>query len=215
MSRGIEKAKRILTILGEQNPHPVTELNFNTPWQLLVATVLSAQSTDKQVNKVTALLFAKYPQPAQLAALTPDELAEEIKSIGLFRTKSKHLVASAKAVLERHDGEVPTDLPSLLALPGVGLKTANVVLASAFGLPALAVDTHVFRVANRIGLAGAKTPAATEKQLTSTIDRELWADAHHWLILHGRYICLARNPRCAQCSLGEHCDYLHSQKRKG
>jgi len=214
VSRRTEKAKRILAILGEQNPHPVTELNFDTPWQLLVATVLSAQSTDKQVNKVTALLFAKYPHPAEIAALTPEELAVEIKSIGLFRTKSKHLVASAKALLERHGGEVPADLPSLLALPGVGQKTANVILANAFGIPALAVDTHVFRVANRIGLAKAKTPEATEQQLTSTIVRELWADAHHWLILHGRYICHARNPHCAQCSLREHCDYFYSKKER-
>ncbi|MBS3900559.1 MAG: endonuclease III [Dethiobacter sp.] len=214
MKRRREKAKRILAILQEQNPHPVTELNFETPWQLFVATVLSAQSTDKQVNRVTALLFDKYPCPAQLAALTPEELAEEIKSIGLFRSKSKHLVASAKALLERHGGEVPSDLTSLLALPGVGQKTANVILASAFGIPALAVDTHVFRVANRIGLAQAKTPAATEKQLTSTIIRELWADAHHWLILHGRYICHARKPHCSQCSLSEHCDYFHGQRKK-
>ncbi|MBT9168247.1 MAG: Endonuclease III [Syntrophomonadaceae bacterium] len=214
MSRRKAKAERIFTILEEQNPRPVTELNFETPWQLLVATVLSAQSTDKQVNKITALLFDKYAYPAQFATLTPEELAEEIKSIGLFRTKSKHLVASARALLERHGGEVPADLASLLSLPGVGQKTANVILANAFGLPALAVDTHVFRVANRIGLAKAKTPVATEKQLTSIIGRELWADAHHWLILHGRYICHARKPHCSQCSLGEHCDYLHSQRKK-
>lgn len=214
MSRRKEKAKIIFTILEEQNPHPVTELNFETPWQLLVATVLSAQSTDKQVNKVTTLLFDKYPYPAQFAALTPEELAEEIKSIGLFRTKSKHLVVSARALLERHGGEVPADLVSLLSLPGVGQKTANVILANAFGIPALAVDTHVFRVANRIGLAKAKTPVATEEQLTSIIGRELWADAHHWLILHGRYICHARNPHCSQCSLREHCDYFQSHRKK-
>ncbi|MBS3887194.1 MAG: endonuclease III [Firmicutes bacterium] len=216
MSERRAKAKRIFTILEEQNPRPVTELNFETPWQLLVATVLSAQSTDKQVNKVTSLLFVKYPHPAQLAALMPEELAAEIKSIGLFRTKSKHLVASAKALLERHGGEVPADLPSLLALPGVGQKTANVILANAFGIPALAVDTHVFRVANRLGLVKAKTPTATEQQLTSLIARELWTDAHHWLILHGRYICHARNPHCTHCSLSEHCDYFHRQEnRKG
>lgn len=214
MSRRKEKAKLIFTIMAEQNPHPVTELNFETPWQLLVATVLSAQSTDKQVNRVTALLFAKYPYPAQLAELTPEELATEIKSIGLFRTKSKHLVASARALLERYGGEVPADLASLLSLPGVGQKTANVILANAFGIPALAVDTHVFRVANRLGLAKAETPAATEKQLTSLIGRELWVDAHHWLILHGRYICLARNPHCSQCSLSEHCEYFHSQSKR-
>ncbi|MBS4008820.1 MAG: endonuclease III [Clostridium sp.] len=214
MSRKKEKAKRIFAILAEQNPHPETELNFKTPWQLLVATMLSAQSTDKQVNKVTSLLFEKYPSPAQLAVLTPDELAKDIKSIGLFRTKSRHLLASAKTLLERFGGEVPSDLDSLLSLPGVGQKTANVILANAFAIPALAVDTHVFRVANRIGLAKAKTPAATEKQLTAIIGRELWANAHHWLILHGRYICHARNPHCSQCSLREHCDYFQNKKEE-
>lgn len=206
-----EKAKHIFTILQKQNPNPTTELIFATPYQLLVATVLSAQSTDKQVNKVTALLFAKYPNPAQLAAQKPEILAEEIRTIGLFRTKSKHLVALAQELLAKHGGEVPASISALLALPGVGQKTANVVLANAFGLPALAVDTHVFRVANRTGLARAKTPAQTEKQLTNTIARKHWADAHHWLILHGRYVCLARNPRCPQCSLGEFCDYFHSK----
>lgn len=214
MSRKKEKAKRIFAILAEQNPHPETELNFKTPWQLLVATMLSAQSTDKQVNKVTSLLFEKYPSPAQLAVLTPDELAKDIKSIGLFRTKSRHLLATAKTLLERFDGEVPSDLDSLLSLPGVGQKTANVILANAFAIPALAVDTHVFRVANRIGLAKAKTPAATEKQLTAIIGRELRANAHHWLILHGRYICHARKPHCSQCSLREHCDYFQNKKEE-
>jgi endonuclease-3 len=208
-----EKAKEILALLNEENPHPVTELSYKTPWQLLVATVLSAQSTDKQVNKVTAALFQKFPEPAAMAQLQPEELAEEIKTLGLFRNKSKHLVATAKALMEKYGGEVPATLSELQELPGVGRKTANVVLASAFGIPALAVDTHVFRVANRTGLAKAKTPEETEKQLTRAIARELWADAHHWLILHGRYICVARNPRCLQCPIFNYCNYAQKRRR--
>lgn len=193
--------------LARLNPHPQTELNFETPWQLLVAAVLSAQSTDKQVNKVTASLFAKYPNPADMAALTPDELAEEVRNVGLFRNKSKHLVAAAREIMEQHNGGVPRTFKELSLLPGVGRKTANVVLSNAFGIPALAVDTHVFRVANRLGLAKAKTPEETERHLTRAIPRKLWSDAHHWLILHGRYICVARKPKCAICPVSDHCQY--------
>jgi endonuclease III len=204
-----EKAAFILNVLRELNPEPATELNYATPWQLLVAAVLSAQSTDKQVNKVTAALFRKFPGPAELAELEPEELAGEIKTLGLFRNKSKHLVAAAKVVVSEYNGQVPAIFEQLQKLPGVGRKTANVVLANAFGIPALAVDTHVFRVANRTGLAKAKSPEETEKQLTRAIPRELWASAHHWLILHGRYTCTARNPRCLQCPVAIHCDDYH------
>lgn len=202
-----EKAAHILAILRANNPRPATELNYETPWQLLTAAVLSAQSTDRQVNRVTANLFEKYPGPAEMAALTPEELAEEIKSLGLFRNKSRHLVEAARVLLEKYGGIVPVTREGLMSLPGVGRKTANVVLANAFGIPALAVDTHVFRVANRLGLARAKKPEDTEKQLTRVIPREDWADAHHWLILHGRYICTARNPRCPHCPISQYCEY--------
>lgn len=208
-----ERAKAIFTALKQENPHPDTELNYETPWQLLAAAMLSAQSTDKQVNKVTAGLFEKYPGPAEIAALTPDELAEEIKTLGLFRNKSKHLVAAAHAVVENHGGQVPNAREKLQELPGVGRKTANVVLANAFGIPALAVDTHVFRVANRIGLAKAKTPEETEKQLMRAIPKEMWADAHHWLILHGRYVCTARSPRCPECVISKYCQYYEKQSK--
>ncbi|MDW7652267.1 MAG: endonuclease III [Bacillota bacterium] len=207
-----DRAEAILSVLKRQNPNPGTELNYETPWQLLAAAVLSAQSTDKQVNKVTETLFKKYPGPAEIAALTPDQLAEEIRTLGLFRNKSKHLVAAASAIMTEHAGEVPQNRDALQALPGVGRKTANVVLANAFGIPALAVDTHVFRVANRTGLAKAKTPEQVEKQLMRAIDRPLWADAHHWLILHGRYVCTARSPRCPACPVNIHCQYFSRQQ---
>jgi endonuclease III len=207
MTKRSEKAGRVLAVLGKANPSPSTELQFKTPWQLLVATILSAQSTDKQVNRITGQLFKKYPGPAELASLSPDELAKEIQGVGLFRNKSRHLAATARAVLEDHGGEVPPTLEELQALPGVGRKTANVVLSNAFGIPALAVDTHVFRVSNRIGLTQAKTPEQAEKQLTRAIPREMWSDAHHWLILHGRYICTARKPACQSCPVSAECKY--------
>jgi len=204
-----------LAELAKLNPQPQTELNFETPWQLLVAAVLSAQSTDKQVNKVTASLFAKYPNPADIAALTPDELAQEVRNVGLFRNKSKHLVAAARAIMEQHNGDVPQTFTELASLPGVGRKTANVVQSVAFGIPALAVDTHVFRVANRLGLAKAKTPEGTEQQLTWAIPRALWSDAHHWLILHGRYTCVARKPKCTICPVNDHCLYFEKLRKGG
>ncbi len=202
-----ERAEAIFAVLQKEIPRPVTELVYETPWQLLAAAVLSAQSTDKQVNFVTKSLFNKYPGPADMASLTPDELAKEIKTLGLFRNKSKHLVAAARVVMDQHGGDVPRTRKQLMALPGVGRKTANVVMSVAFGIPALAVDTHVFRVANRLGLANAKTPEQTEKQLMRAIPRLLWADAHHWLILHGRYTCIARSPRCSTCLVTDYCQY--------
>lgn len=208
-----EKATKILAALQEKNPNPASELDFATPWQLLVAVILSAQSTDKQVNKVTANLFAKYPTPIDLAKLSPDQLATEIKSLGLFRNKAKHLVGAAQAVLSEHQGEVPNTMAKLQTLPGVGRKTANVVLSNAFGIPTIAVDTHVFRVANRLGLAKGKTPDQVEKQLSRAIPRALWGDAHHWLILHGRYICVARKPRCLDCPISQWCSYFQQNQQ--
>lgn len=209
-----ERARVIFEILAELNPNPKTELNYETAWQLLAAAMLSAQSTDKQVNKVTSKLFHKFPGPAEIAMLEPEQLAEEIKTLGLFRNKSKHLVAAAHAVLAQHGGEVPQNREDLQALPGVGRKTANVILANAFNIPALAVDTHVFRVANRLGLAKAKTPEVVEQQLMRAIPRVLWPAAHHWLILHGRYTCVARTPKCPACPISEHChQYIKSQRK--
>ncbi len=197
----------MLEILRQANPYPQTELRFSSPWQLLVAAVLSAQSTDIQVNKVTAALFAGYPGPAEMAALREEQLAEEIKSLGLYRHKAKYLLATARLLVEKYGGRVPKSRAELQSLPGVGRKTANVVLSTAFGVPALAVDTHVYRVAGRLGLAQGRTPEETERQLTRVIPREMWTSAHHWLVLHGRYICLARRPRCRSCPLCTHCDY--------
>jgi endonuclease-3 len=210
LKRRGEQAAAVLSALAETNPRPHTELHYRTPWQLLVAAVLSARTTDRQVNQVTARLFAKYPGPADIAALTPEELAEEIKNIGLFRNKSRHLVTAARAVLDRHGGQVPGTVEELMTLPGVGRKTANVVVSNAFNVPALAVDTHVFRVARRLGLARSKTPEKVERQLTRIIPREMWSDAHHWLILHGRYTCTARSPRCAECPVSSACDHYRT-----
>lgn len=202
-----KQAENILEILASKNPNPATELVFETPWQLLVATVLSAQSTDKQVNKVTKKLFLDCPGPEEMAALAPEELAEKIKTLGLYRNKSKNLVATAQLIVNKFAGQVPQTREELESLPGIGRKSANVILANAFGIPAFAVDTHVFRVANRTGLAAAKNPRETEKQLTEIIPEELWSKAHHWLILHGRYICTARSPKCGDCPLYQHCNY--------
>jgi endonuclease III len=213
MTKRSEKAGRVLAELGRTNPSPRTELKFKSPWQLLVATILSAQSTDRQVNRITEHLFRKYPGPAELASLSPDELEREIQGVGLFRNKSRHLAATARAVLENHGGQVPSTLEELQALPGVGRKTANVVLSNAFGVPALAVDTHVFRVSGRIGLTKAKTPEQAEKQLTRAIPREMWSEAHHWLILHGRYTCTARKPGCHACPVSADCNYYAKLSR--
>ncbi|NLZ38729.1 MAG: endonuclease III [Firmicutes bacterium] len=205
MSRA-EKAKAILEILQQKIPAPATELKFSTPWQLLVATILSAQSTDKQVNKVTEKLFAAYPGPHEILTLTEEELAAKIKTLGLYRSKSKYILATAQEIVTKHNGKVPQSFSELVKLPGVGRKTANVVLANAFDIPALAVDTHVFRVARRTGLASGKSVLETEKELHEIIPRQLWKDAHHLLILHGRYTCKARNPQCLQCPISSFCD---------
>lgn len=180
-------------------------LRFKNPFELLVATILSAQATDKQVNKVTLNLFAKYPDAFAIAALSEEELAKEIKSIGLYKNKSKNILASSKIIAEKYGGIVPPEREILESLPGVGRKTANVVLSNAFGIPALAVDTHVFRVSNRLGLVDCVNVECTEKQLCAIIPKEYWSKAHHWLIWHGRLFCKARNPLCERCKLNDLC----------
>ncbi len=191
--------------LREANPHPTTELEYASPFQLLVAVVLSAQATDKSVNLVTRRLFALAPTPEAMADLGEAGIAEQIKSIGLFRNKAKNTYLLCRQLLERHGGQVPNDRDALEALPGVGRKTANVVLNTIFGEPTMAVDTHIFRLANRTGLAPGKDVLEVEKRLLRRIPKEYLRDAHHWLILHGRYICTARKPKCGECIIRDLC----------
>lgn len=203
-----EQAKNnVLQILRETYPNPRPALLYETPFELLIATILSAQCTDKQVNACTRVLFAQYNTPAQFAAMAEETLLPYIKSCGFFQTKGRHIIATSKLLMERYQGEVPRDLNSLTQLPGVGRKTANVVLSNAFGIPAIAVDTHVFRVANRLGITVANNVLDTEKQLMQAIPKADWGDAHHWLIFHGRRVCHARKPDCAQCGLRAYCAY--------
>jgi endonuclease III len=191
--------------LAEINPHPKTELNYSSPFELLVAVTLSAQATDVGVNKATARLFPVANTPEQVLALGEEGLKDYIKTIGLFNNKAKNIIAACRLLIERHDGQVPDKRADLEALPGVGRKTANVVLNTAFGQPTMAVDTHIFRVANRTGLAPGKTPLAVEKALLKRVPKVYLVDAHHWLILHGRYTCKARTPLCAQCPVLDLC----------
>jgi endonuclease III len=193
--------------LAAANPAPTTELHYATPFQLLVAVILSAQATDVGVNKVTARLFPVAPTPETMLALGEEGLVKYIKTIGLFRTKAKNVIATCRLLVERHGSEVPADRAALEALPGVGRKTANVVLNTAFGQPTIAVDTHIFRVGNRTGLALGKTPLDVEKQLLKVTPEQYAKDAHHWLILHGRYVCKARKPECARCVVFDLCAF--------
>ena len=193
--------------LQQANPQPVTELAFSSVFELLAAVLLSAQATDISVNKATRKLFALAPTPRQMLALGVDEVAAQIQTIGLFRTKAKNLVETCRLLLERHGGTVPRTREALQALPGVGRKTANVVLNVAFGEPTFAVDTHVFRVAHRTGLAQGKTPQAVEMRLEAVVPGPYRVHAHHWLILHGRYICQARKPLCWQCGVTAQCRF--------
>lgn len=202
-----KNVEHVLEILENTHPNAHCELNFRTSFQLLVATMLSAQSTDKIVNKVTVRLFEKYPSVDEFLQLEQGELEQEIKEIGLYRNKAKNILAMCKELVLRFNREVPANLDELTSLPGVGRKTANVVLSNAFGIPALAVDTHVFRVANRIGLANSEKVEETEDQLMKIIPREKWSTAHHWLIWHGRRICDARKPKCEVCPVAEYCRY--------
>lgn len=188
-------------------------LEYRNPFELLVAVILSAQSTDKMVNVVTKPLFERYPTPAAIAALTWEEFKPWIAKIGLTNNKAKNVVATCQLLLERHGGEVPNDMEALVALPGVGRKTANVVLSNAFGVPAIPVDTHVFRVSNRLGLADAENVEATERDLQKTVPMDLWSEAHHWLIWHGREICKAPTPKCEACFLTAECHYFNGRGR--
>jgi endonuclease-3 len=193
--------------LRAANPMPASELEYTTPFELLVAVLLSAQATDAGVNKATRKLFPVANTPQAILALGPQGLEERIKTIGLYRMKGKHLLETCRILVERHGGEVPRDRDALEALPGVGRKTANVVLNVAFGEETMAVDTHIFRVCNRTGLAPGKNPLEVERRLEARVPAEYRVDAHHWLILHGRYVCVARTPKCWQCAVIQYCDF--------
>lgn len=206
-SMNSQKRYAIFNRLREQNPRPTTELNYTTPFELLVAVTLSAQATDKGVNKATAKLFPVANTPEAILALGEDGLKEFIKTIGLFNSKAANIIKACRLLVDRFDSVVPQDREALESLPGVGRKTANVVLNTAFGQPTIAVDTHIFRVANRTGLAAGNTVLAVEKKLEKTIPKEFIHDAHHWLILHGRYVCVARKPRCGACIIEDLCEY--------
>ncbi|MFN2348475.1 MAG: endonuclease III [Thioalkalivibrio sp.] len=202
-----EKRRQIFERLRAANPHPTTELNYSTPFELLVAVTLSAQATDKGVNKATDILFPVANTPRAILGLGVDGLKQYIRTIGLYNSKAENIIKTCALLLAKHGGEVPRDREALEALPGVGRKTANVILNTAFGEPTMAVDTHIFRVANRIRLAPGKTVLAVEKRLLKVIPAEFLKDAHHWLILHGRYTCTARNPRCPECLIADLCEY--------
>lgn len=210
-SRDVNRDKRIeiFSRLRDANPHPTSELKYGNPFQLLVSVILSAQSTDVGVNKATAPLFKKVKTPAALLKLGEAGLREHIKTIGLFNTKAKNILKTCAILVEQHGGKVPEDRAALEALPGVGRKTANVVLNTAFGHPTIAVDTHIFRVANRTGIAPGKNVAEVEQRLLRLVPEEFRQDAHHWLILHGRYTCVARKPRCQSCIIADLCEYRH------
>ena len=206
------KRHEIFARLRAANPAPATELEFGTPFELLIAVVLSAQATDKSVNLATRKLFKRANTPQAILALGVPGLEEYTKRIGLYRTKTKNILAACRLIVERHGGEVPRTREALEALPGVGRKTANVILNSAFGEPTIAVDTHIFRVANRIGIAPGKDPRAVEKKLLKFVPDEFMRDAHHWLILHGRYVCVARKPKCPACLIRDLCEYRGKTK---
>lgn len=210
-----QRYNNVITWFQQNMPVAETELNYKNPYQLLVAVILSAQCTDKRVNIVTPPLFEAYPTPADLAQATEEEIFTFIKSVTFPNNKAKSLHGMAQKLVKQYNAEVPADMDSLISLPGVGRKTANVILSVIFGKAALAVDTHVFRVANRIGLTNnSKTPLETEKTLTKHIPTDLQGIAHHWLILHGRYVCTARNPRCKDCGLQPYCQKFAIDSKK-
>ena len=213
MSQEETRRREALAILEQTHQGVGPALKYGSVFQLLVAVILSAQTNDNQVNKITARLFQHFPDAAAFAALSPQELIPYISTCGLYQVKAKNIVATAQLICRDHGGEVPRDKEKLTALPGVGGKTANVVLAQGFGIPALAVDTHVFRVARRLGLAKGTTPAAVEQELCSLIAREKWGEAHHWLIWQGRRICKAQNPLCAECPLKDLCPEVKSNNQ--
>ena len=209
-----ERYQKVIEWFSENIPSPTTELEYDTPFHLLLAVILSAQCTDKRVNMVTPALFEAYPDPYSLAKATEEEVFSLIKSVTFPNSKTRHLIKAARILAEEFGGEMPSDIDNLMKLPGVGRKTANVMLAVIWNKAAMAVDTHVFRVSNRIGLTkDSKTPLATEKTLVRNFPEELLSTAHHWLILHGRYVCKSRNPACEECGLTEVClDYSKNKK---
>jgi endonuclease III len=202
-----EKRREIFTRFRAANPHPTTELEYTTPFELLIAVILSAQATDVSVNKAMRKLFPVANTPAQIYALGVDGLIPYIQSIGLYRTKAKNIIETCRMLLARHEGEVPRSREELEALPGVGRKTANVILNTAFGQAAIAVDTHIFRVSNRTGIAPGKNVEEVERKLMKLLPEEFRMDAHHWLILHGRYTCTARAPQCWNCMIADLCEF--------
>ena len=208
-----ERFTNILAELSRLYPEARPALHFDSPFQLLIAVILSAQCTDVKVNMVTPALFAAYPDAAALAAAAPEEVEPYIKTCGLYHNKAKNLVETGRALVERFGGEVPSDHEALTTLPGVGRKTANVVMSCAFGADAIAVDTHVFRVTNRLGLADASDVVKTEEQLMVNIPRDQWSRAHHWLIYHGRRVCAARKPACDACTLCAWCEYAQGNPK--
>ncbi|MDD7592677.1 MAG: endonuclease III [Peptoniphilaceae bacterium] len=203
-----EEAREIMEKLKVAHPNAKAELNANNPFELLIAVILSAQTTDVRVNQVTPILFAAYPDPAALSKAPLEHLEEILRPIGFFRTKAQNIKKTAQRLCGAYGGQVPESREELMTLPGVGRKTANVVLSNAFGVPALAVDTHVFRVSHRLGLSDAETVDETERDLNALLDRSLWSEAHHLLIFQGRYVCKARKPLCEECAVREHCRYL-------
>lgn len=206
------KRRAIYETLQSLNPHPTTELEFSTPFELLIAVMLSAQATDVSVNKAMRKMFPVANTPETVLALGEEGVADYIKTIGLYRTKAKNVIATCRILIEQYAGEVPQTREALEGLPGVGRKTANVVLNTAFGQPTIAVDTHIFRVANRTGLAPGKDVRAVEAALEKFTPPEFRQDAHHWLILHGRYVCVARTPKCPQCGIADLCDFKPKTK---
>ena len=202
-----QKRIEILTRLRNENPHPTTELNYTNPFELLIAVILSAQATDKGVNKATEKLFAVANTPQAILDLGVEGLKEYIKTIGLFNSKAENIIKTCRDLIEKHQGQVPENREALEALAGVGRKTANVVLNTAFGYPTIAVDTHIFRVSNRTGFAPGKDVVKVEEKLLKVVPDEFKVDVHHWLILHGRYTCIARKPRCGSCIIEDLCEY--------
>lgn len=202
-----DKRREIFERLRAANPHPTTELEYTTPFELLISVILSAQATDVGVNKATRKLYPIANTPQAIYELGVDGLTPYVQTIGLYRTKARNVIETCRLLLEKHGGQVPRDRESLQALPGVGRKTANVVLNTAFGVPAMAVDTHIFRVSNRTGIAPGKNVDVVEEKLMKFVPQEFLMDAHHWLILHGRYTCTARSPQCWNCLIADLCDY--------
>lgn len=206
-----ENIEKTLKVLSETYPNAKCALKFKSPYELLVSTILSAQCTDVRVNQVTEELYKEYNTPEKMISLTEEELGEKIRSCGFYKNKSKNILGATRDIIQKYGGEVPKTMEELIELPGVGRKTANVVLSNAFGVPAIAVDTHVFRVSNRLGISKGDTPDQVEKGLMENVPREMWSDTHHYLIWHGRQICKARKPQCEICPLAPYCEYFNEE----